>query len=222
MSEKHLNDLTTRPAGTDGISVDHGRRKLSSAGIASTGVILSLASRSAMGAGWGSCTGSEIASGNTSRQGEKNPCGCSPGYWWNNNGSKTWDDFLAVSYPKSASFNTTFGVSYFANNSVTLLNCKGNTEYPRHANLTASLNNHMVVAFHAVAALLNAQFFRLRWSQVAPGQVDGAAVISQFQAAFNSGTGGAQKAALQAFKDKVDIYDSKGTWCMGSEHAVPS
>ncbi len=67
--------------------VDLTRRKLTGAGLAGSGVILTLASKPVMGSNYW-CTGSGGMSGNTSSHGERQPClACSPGYWKSSPGS---------------------------------------------------------------------------------------------------------------------------------------
>ena len=84
------------------------RRLLGRAGLSGTAVLLTTASRSALG-GWGQCTGSELASGNLSRMGTLNPCGCSPGYWKssNQNGTRVWNDpnLIPAIYGPNQGFN---------------------------------------------------------------------------------------------------------------------
>lgn len=193
---------------TVGKGVDRGRRKIGAAGVAGTGVILSLASRSAMG-GWGQCTGSELASGNLSRTGTPNACGCSPGYWWNINGQATWDKYL-LAYPRLTSkFNVIFGRTYF-NPDVLMWNCGPNTNNPRaHLPSANGLDN---VAMHAVAALLNAAFYGTRYP--VPGLQTPGAVIAAFQTAVDANT----PQALKDFVARVDIYTSARTWCDGTQH----
>lgn len=202
-SEEVLNPVASR-------TTDQTRRKLTTAGIAGTGVLLSVASRSAMG-GWGQCTGSELASGNLSRTGDPNPCGCSPGFWWKQNGKKIWTDPNSTSlalYPPSSAFNSVFGVNLFkANPIVTLLMIgpgkKNNFQIECGVNLDT-------VAMHAVAALLNAAYYGNRFPVV--GMQTPAGVISAFKSAFNSGCGG-----LQMFLEKVDIYGkTPNLWCSGN------
>ena len=136
---------------------DQTRRKLTTAGIAGTGVLLSVASRSAMG-GWGQCTGSELASGNLSRTGDQNPCGCSPGFWWNNNGEAIWTDPKSISlapYPPSSKFNTVFGKDFFLPTAnVTLAMIGPPQQYPRIVEETGKGASFAAAA--ALAALAGA------------------------------------------------------------------
>lgn len=61
--------------------VDQTRRKFTGAGLAGSGVILTLASKPVMGTNYW-CTGSGGMSGNTSSHGTPQPClACTPGYW---------------------------------------------------------------------------------------------------------------------------------------------
>jgi hypothetical protein len=201
-------------------TTDQTRRKLTTAGIAGTGVLLSVASRSAMG-GWGQCTGSELASGNLSRTGDPNPCGCSPGYWWNNNGLESWGRYLESKYSKTASFNEVFNVRYFKER-VTLqmlspgskheflFEATNGSRKPKGSETTNGLDN---VAMHAVAALLNAEFYGTRYPA---GFANGASVITAFQNAFNGP--GDKSSNLKNFVAKVDVYTSQSTWCFGEKH----
>ena len=165
--------------------------------------------------GWGQCTGSELASGNLSRTGDANPCGCSPGYWWNNEGDQSWDMYLASKYPKSSQFNEIFGVNYFTNSPNLVL--IGNKVSLKNSAVTFSgCANAGTIAKHAVAALLNAEFYGNRYPVI--GLQSGSAVIAAFQSAFNTPDSG-KCAALGAFLTRVDIYSSANTWCFGKPHA---
>lgn len=195
---------------------DQTRRRLTSAGIAGAGVILSVASRSAMG-GWGQCTGSELASGNLSRDmNEANPCGCSPGYWWNNNGTKTWNEAETLaSYRRTQKFNTVFGVTYFKDSkNVTLGECKepSSDEYAFSCS-GENMNSMKNVSMHAVAALLNASFYGTRYPLYTTlGGPTG--IITHFQNAFASPD---RCNALKAFVTQVDIYGKwPNLWCAGN------
>ena len=195
---------------------DQSRRKFTSAGVAGTGVLLSVASRSAMG-GWGHCTGSELASGNLSKEGEANPCGCSPGYWWNNNGSQSWDLYLATKYPKSKTFNEVFDINYFTDTNVQIGDKEGIKTKPVTFSGCANANT---IAKHAVAALLNAEFYGNRYPVL--GLQSATNVIAAVKTAFNSAN---KCVELTAFKDRVDIYTTAsvdGTWCFGSSHGASS
>lgn len=191
--------------------VDQKRRRLSSGGAVGTAVLLSLTSRSAMG-GWGGCTGSELASGNLSRTGTANPCGCSPGYWWNNNGTVTWDKYL-LAYPRStAKFNVVFGIPYF-NPDVYLSRCGPSSNNPRA--FLPKDNGLKNVAMHAVSALFNATLFGARYP-VSGLQTPGA-VIAAFQTAFGVADSG-RNDRLKNFVARVDVYTSANTWCGGQPH----
>lgn len=187
------------------------RRRFTSAGLVGTGVLLSVASRSALG-GWGTCTGSELASGNLSRPGQPNPCGCSPGFWWNKNGSDLWATSPALAaYGKSLKFNDVFGRPFFKPSmNVTLWQCM-NVPANKIA-IDCGQASMPAVAFHAVAALLNAAYYGNRYPVV--GMQSPAGVIAAFQTAF--GVSGDCN-SLIAFKDRVDIYDrTPDLWCNGS------
>jgi len=209
MSSTPENDNHSAPP----TPTDQTRRRLTSAGIAGAGVILSVASRSAMG-GWGQCTGSELASGNLSRDmNEANPCGCSPGYWWNNNGTKTWNEAETLaSYRRTEIFNSVFGVPFF-NKSVTLGECKDpSSDLFAFTCTHGSMDKMSNVSMHAVAALLNAAFYGTRYPLYNTlGGPTG--VISHFQNAFASPD---KCSALKAFVSQVDIYEKwPNLWCAG-------
>lgn len=204
--------------------VDETRRRLGKVGVAGSGVILTLASRSVLGGDWGTCTGSEMMSGNLSRPGEANPCGCSPGYWGNNNGSATWTNLLGTlinsSHGKTALFNTVFNVTYFGPNTgddiatygsnVTLWQAVSNKQ-STHPLITCngdSEGNKQTAAFHAVAALLNASVYGSRYPT--PYQT-ASAVITAFSTAANN-------CGLTGFVSAVDVYDPRSTWCFGEQH----
>jgi hypothetical protein len=189
-------------ASTSTTKVNQGRRKLGTAG---TAVLLTLPGRSAV-AGWGTCTGSELASGNLSRTGTVNPCGCSPGFWWNNNGTSLWttSPTLNINFPRTAKFNTVFGVNFYVDPNVQLLAVGPSTNLPNK--FGAAGNTGM----HAVAALLNAQFYGARYPVL--GMQTASAVIAAFRAAC------IDKNSLAAFVSKVDIYGKTADlWCNGSE-----
>lgn len=186
------------------------RRRLGKLGATGAVVMLSVPSRSAV-AGWGTCTGSELASGNLSRAGTANPCGCSPGYWWNNNGMPKWQTANTWKTPAplpTAMFNQVFGRQFF-NPDVPLSACGPGTNHTR--NSPYSGNGFKNVAMHAVAALLNAAYFGSRYP--VPTMQTPAAVISAFQTAFDNND-------LKGFVTAVDVYDSASTWCFGSQHTA--
>ena len=179
-------------------------------GVSGTAVLLSVPSRSAV-AGWGSCTGSELASGNLSRAATANPCGCSPGFWWNVNGTALWNSSPALftNYARTKKFNTIFGVAFYTNANVKLMDVGPSTTNPN--NFGANNNTGM----HAVAALLNAQYYGSRFPVL--GMQSAVQVIAAFKTACQSG-----KAGLAAFVTRVDIYSSTSNlWCNGKPEAGP-
>ncbi|MCV2368005.1 hypothetical protein [Roseateles oligotrophus] len=192
--------------------VDQGRRRLGTASVTGTAVLLSLPSRSAV-AGWGSCTGSELASGNLSRAATANPCGCSPGFWGpaNLNGTALWNKTpkLYTKYPRTAKFNTVFGVTFFKNTAnITLEQVFPQQKAGPGKGYFNNFNASDSTAMHAVAALLNAEFYGLRFPA---GYADGLAAIAAFRAACTGGT-------LTTFVTHVDVYSSSNTWCNGKDH----
>jgi hypothetical protein len=186
-----------------------GRRRLGTLGAGGTAIALSVTSRSAV-AGWGSCSKSELASGNLSRDmTEANPCGCSPGYWWNNNGKTLWADptvLAFASFRSSAMFNTVFGCNFLAPNK-TLANCGPSTN---PANTCGAAGN---TAMHAIAALLNAAYYGSRYPVA--GMTTPAGVITAFKNAFAAAD---KKKAFSDFVSLVDVYSSKPTWCQSKSH----
>ncbi|MEJ6004984.1 hypothetical protein WG899_05465 [Paucibacter sp. AS339] len=224
-----MNDQMNDKDGVDqhnssGGKVDQGRRRLGTVGVTGTAVLLSVPSRSAV-AGWGSCTGSELASGNLSRAGAANPCGCSPGFWGpqNQNGTNLWAKTpkLFTKYPPTTKFNSLFG-AFFGDqkDSAGKILVKGDdialnevfpgqragpgSKYPNKCSASDS------TAMHAVAALLNAEFYGARYP-VAPPYMDGLAVIADFKSRYLPKT-------FASFVTKVDVYSSSNTWCNGKDH----
>ena len=201
-------------------AVNAGRRKIATGGVAGAGVLLSVTSRSAFGTSvWGTCTGSEIASGNLSNAGTPRPCGCSPGYWKssNQNGSALWDNVSIFSpYLKSAKFNTVFGCAFYASGNVTLQQAVDQTSAAIGSWCASTKANSMRnVAFHAVAALLNAQFYGERFPfsdmQTASG------VITVFKNAFTGGTSALTAQFSDRFKSFYSSYPN--LWCNGSQES---
>ncbi|MDY0057690.1 MAG: hypothetical protein RBS46_15475 [Methyloversatilis sp.] len=217
MNELDKNSQTDAVPTPQTEQVDAARRRLTRGGAAGAGVLLSVASRSAFGTGtWGTCTGSEIASGNLSRDGAPRPCGCSPGFWGNKNGKKIWQnpDLIPFIYAQGQYFNSVFGVSFFKpRNNETLREAidKSGVIYDKSMSggwcPTNKVNNMKTCAFHAVAALLNAQYYGNRYPVI--GMQSPEAVIAAFQTAFSGGV-----PALESFITKVDVYTS-GVWCEG-------
>ena len=203
MNDNSSDEIRTDDPIEQDVAVDRGRRRFGTAGITGTAVLLSLPGKSAV-AGWGSCSGSELASGNLSRTGDANPCGCSPGFWWNSNGQtlRQTSPTLA-SYPFTSMFNQVFGRNLFVSDTP-FQNCKA-----------SSINNNSyaisglpkATAQHAIAALLNAAFYGARYPVL--GMQTPTGVISAFQSAFDG-----KKQGISAFVNRVDIY-STGVWCNG-------
>jgi len=211
MSDKSNSTIPPELVAAKTEQVDESRRRLTKAGVAGSGVILTLASRSALG-GWGTCTGSEMMSGNLSRPGEANPCGCSPGYWGNQNGYATWMDqlgkLISNDHAPTDLFNDVF-VSYFVNTNTTLLQAVRKQSTPK--NLCNKNEGFLkTAAFHAVAALLNASVYGSRYP-VPPGYQTPSGVITAFNNAVTNCT-------LEAFITTVDVYTSNNTWCFGDSH----
>lgn len=221
MNERDQNTPTVESdAQTSAPAVDAGRRKIATGGVAGAGVLLSVTSRSAFGTSvWGTCTGSEIASGNLSNAGTPRPCGCSPGYWKssNQNGSALWDNVSIFSpYLKTAKFNTVFGCSFYVSGNVTLQQAVDQTTSALGSwcpsNKVSAMRN---VAFHAVAALLNAQFYGDRFPFADMQTASG--VISVFKTAFINGTGSLTTEFSDRFKAFYSSYPN--LWCNGSQES---
>jgi hypothetical protein len=198
--------------------VDETRRRLSKAGVAGSGVILTLASRSVLG-DWGTCTGSEIMSGNLSKPGTPNSCGCSPEYWgMSPDGIRTWEELLGgvipAAYAPTALFNTVFGKTYYINDkNITLFQAASQYEGTETTGpiFEVDCETKLEIAMHAVAALLNATVYGDRYPAIE--YQTAADVISKFQSAFGL-SGNCD--TLNAFKDAVDKYDNS-TWCFGNQ-----
>lgn len=95
--------------GESSLQVNQSRRRFGMAGIAASGVLLTLTSRSALSAGEKIAqTPSAYASNNKSHHGEPmRSQGGSPGFWSNKNGQATWDTIEAV-IPRTSKFNQHF------------------------------------------------------------------------------------------------------------------
>ncbi|SNS81293.1 hypothetical protein SAMN06265795_10712 [Noviherbaspirillum humi] len=134
-----------------GEAVDHSRRRFTSAGVAASGVVLTLASRSALAAA--DCkmvtTPSAFASCNTSAYGpgQQQTQGRSPGFWKNDVSSKAWP------VPQESLFKNYFSCwrgSPYAGQGVTLYYLLDHRDF--------DVDN---LGMHLVAALLNA---RMGWT----------------------------------------------------------
>lgn len=207
--------------------VDASRRRFAKAGLAGSGVILSISSRSALG-GWGTCTGSEMMSGNMSRQGTPNPCGCSPGYWGNH--IPEWSKLITqglinTAYNPDADFDTVFslGAPGMFNPDAKLRDVaqRGNhltvvlssaCDPKNNKNNSDFLDSARTATFHAVAALLNASVYGARYPSIYHTP---SAVISAFNSAANTAYSTCDKQTFVDFITAVDVYTS-GVWCFGS------
>jgi hypothetical protein len=208
MNENPVGVATANSDLPQDVTVDQSRRRLGALGVTGSAVLMSLSSKSAV-AGWGSCTGSELASGNLSKAGTANPCGCSPGFWWNKNGETLRGSAPSLlTYPFSLEFNTYFGRNFLANANTTFQMCgpganpATNPLYKKAAPTST--------AMHAIAALLNAAYYGGRYPVL--GLQTAAAVKTAFQLAYDNGT-------LTDFVTRVDVYKT-GVWCNGADHPV--
>ncbi|HRP75021.1 MAG TPA: hypothetical protein PK725_01275 [Rhodocyclaceae bacterium] len=212
------------------VVTDRGRRKFTAAGLAGTGVLMTLSNRSALGASLGQC-GSESVSAALSRQMDLPECGCSPGFWWNPNGERVWRDYIEPAYPqyaRSASFNQVFCTGlpvdvpkFFKDDATTLWDARKAQNVFPPSNYDECANIH-AIAMHAVAALLNVAFYGNRYPAV-PTFDDPTEVIAALQAAMqghywmNGGeTSGPVCTALTAFKNRVDVYNN--LWCFNGNN----
>jgi hypothetical protein len=202
--EDHPAGAAIGPAAAD---TDRSRRRLAAGGLAGAGVLMTLSSRSALGQVVGGC-GSESASAALSRTGELPPCGCSPEFWSTDIGLQVWTEFLEIHFPKSASFNDIFSAGlpdavkpFFVDPAVTLLTAQNSGGVYPETNYSCSGIDK--VGMHAVAALLNVQFYGERYPPQFASTTD---VIVAFQVGLRGGCEG-----LEAFKTRVDVYG--GMWC---------
>lgn len=206
MNDERKDTITSDAALEDKSGVDQGRRRFGKLGAAGTATVLTVTSRSAV-AGWGQCTGSEIASGNLSRAGSPNPCGCSPGFWWGPTGRTLWSNLYASEpsrYPAwDATFKSIFG-DFYTNPDVQLKDVGPSA----HLTNKYGANKNQPYGMHAVAAYLNVLYYGDRYPLFANSP---AAVIAAFAACTS-------EAALEAFLSTVDIYKS-GVWCQGKDHS---
>lgn len=210
-----------------GVGADRTRRRLTGAGLAGAGVLMTVSSRTALGQVVGGC-GSESASAALSRTGEVPDCGCSPGFWWNTNGQRVWGDFIEVNfseYARTTSFNQVFCQSlppevqkFFPDDSVTLLQARQAQGVYPPSNYDGCANKH-AVGMHAVAALLNVAFYGDRYP-AEPRFSNPADVVLAFQNALvayhNEDKSGKACSYLSAFKDRVDVYagySGDRVWC---------
>lgn len=195
---------------------DPKRRKLTTAGLAGAGVLMSLSSRSALGTGFGQC-GSESVSAAMSRHGEVSSCGCSPGFWWRSpHGIIKWSDtdIIPVQYGPYKTFNSVFGVMLFKSTSNRkLIDLGPGSNKVADSELAMSklvgCTSLSTSLFHVIAGLLNASFYGDRYP--APGYQTPGAVIAALQTALSSPS---PCSALNALKSHLDVYDKSGElWC---------
>ena len=193
---------------------DEQRRRLTTAGLVGAGVIMTVPSRSALGAGFGQC-GSESVSAALSRYGELADCGCSPGFWWRSpQGTEKWADpeIISPQFGPYRGFNEVFGVDLLVEDKPLVeLGPNGHRLRANQINLDCGNGNgngskdiHAVI-YYAIAALLNASFYGSRYPSIYNHPDD---VIAAFRAALLSPDPCAE---LEVFKAAVDVYD--GIWC---------
>jgi hypothetical protein len=200
--------------------VNLSRRKLGLAGAAGTGLLMTVASRSAM-AGENSC-GSEMASGNLSKVLTGNDCGCSPGFWWNPVGTEKWNKYITL-YPRTARFNATFGVAYL-DPGKPLSECGPRATEHKLVTVLKDLDIPDAVVMHAIAALLNVAHFGATRYPATPVFASANDVTIAFRAAVavasdTSQTRAFRKAAMTDFLKRCDVY-AGATWCFGTPHGA--
>lgn len=120
------------------------RRKFAKAGLISAPVLMTLASRPALGAY--QCSVSGAISGNLSNIDDSISCGSKSPGWWKNNADSIW---LAAGYTRDVKFHDVFSRTTYDYGDMTLQDVMeaGGTQDPYR------------VGFQAVGALLNAGYF---------------------------------------------------------------
>lgn len=189
-------------------TVDHTRRRLTGAGLAGSGVLLTLVSHPVLGHGTGvgnQCTKSAILSGNLSQPQDNVQCGCSPGYWGQH--PEVWGKLTDNLYLPSMLFNTVFGRNVFKNGAtlgqVAVQSIKLElVSVPASCDKKDYYGKVRNASFHAVAALLNAATFAWRYL---PQYDTPQKVINAYQAAFDL-TPMDCGAALNSVKSEWDQY----------------
>jgi len=123
---------------------DLSRRKFSKTGLVAAPVIMTLASRPALGAY--QCSVSGAISGNLSNIDDSIPCGSKSPGWWKNNADSIW---LVAGYTRDVKFHSVFSSTTYDYGDMTLQEVMdaGGTQDPYR------------VGFQAVGALLNAGYF---------------------------------------------------------------
>ncbi|AOF81181.1 hypothetical protein BSY238_2495 [Methyloversatilis sp. RAC08] len=213
------------PDGTVGVA-NSGRRRFATAGAGASGVLMALNTRSALGAGFGTC-GSESASAAMSRHGELASCGCSPGFWWRSpHGFKVWEDpqNFPMGPTPSTSFNAFVGLPIFKATKDRKLRDLGpasakivDTDLTDtyKTRLGSCLNNLNVIFYHFIAAYLNASYYGERYPSIYNTP---SGVMTAFKNAIAMTGNGAACAALRDFKTAVDVYDQNGgLWCFNGK-----
>lgn len=188
--------------------VDQSRRRFTGAGLAGSGVILTLVSHPVLGGsrgGGNQCTRSAILSGNLSHQQDNTQCGCSPGYWGQH--PEVWGKLTDNLYLPDMVFNTVFGRNVFKNNATLGQVAKQSLKLelvtiPANCNKQDYYSKVRNASFHAVAALLNAATFAWRYL---PLYDTPQKVINAYQTAFDAAALDCG-AALTQLKSEWDQY----------------
>lgn len=203
-----------KPAEQGVDQVDQTRRRLTGAGLAGSGVLLTLASHPVLGGtyttGGNQCTKSAILSGNLSHQQDTTQCGCSPGYWGQH--PEVWANLTDNLYLPNMLFNAVFGRTVFVTTTTLLQVAQQSISPPLgfptpngcKQNGNNFYNNIRVASFQAVAALLNAATFAWRYL---PLYDTPQKVINAYQAAFDTAAMDCGS-ALNQLKTQWDQYNN--------------
>jgi hypothetical protein len=202
--------------------VDLTRRRLTGAGLAGSGVLLTLVSHPVLGGGYSTggggvgnqCTKSAIMSGNLSTQGTPVQCGCSPGYWGQH--PQVWDALTEHRYLPSMKFNDVFGCKVFKD-STTLLDValQNNQCTPVLKSSDCCSGHHasngfnskvQTCSFHAVAAICNAATFAWRYL---PSYDTPEKIITAYQNAYTAAKTYRDCASgFEQMKTELDKYNT--------------
>lgn len=151
-------------------SVDESRRRFTKSGLAVSGVLLTLASRSALGGDFVCKSPSGFLSGNVSAHGKPQTCsGRTPGYWGRNRPAQ-WPSPYLPGQCNSSSGNSCTNVSEWSGGTEfsSVFNCSGNGSIYKNYSMMQVIwlggggDPHQLGA-HIVSALLNA---RMGWTPV--------------------------------------------------------
>lgn len=213
------NEQAVEPA------VDLTRRRLTGAGLAGSGVLLTLVSHPVLGGGYSTggggvgnqCTKSAILSGNLSNQGTPVQCGCSPGYWGQH--PDVWDKLTDGRFLPGMYFNTVFGCKVFKDTTtlldVALMNdkcapvLKASDCCGKSGSSSGFTSKVQTCSFHAVAAICNAATFAWRYL---PSYDTPEKIITAYQNAYTAAK--YYKDCASAFEQlKTDLDKYNNLYC---------